>query len=80
MARYRNSVTRVVVNVDEDTASQLNKDWKPFDGSKPKSDNPDASWKVAELKDYADENGIDLGEATKKEDLLAAIAAASVSE
>ena len=80
MGRYRNSVTRVVVNVDDDTAAQLNKDWKPFDGSKPKSDTPDTSWKVAELKDYADENGIDLGEATKKEDILAAIAAASVPE
>lgn len=31
---------------------------------------------VADLKAYADENGIDLGEATKKADVLAAILAA----
>lgn len=80
MPRLRNAVTGVIVNVDHKTADQLNKAWKPLDGSKPKSDTPDASWKVAELKAYADENGIDLGEATKKEDILAAITAASVSE
>ena len=32
--------------------------------------------KVAELKAYAEENGIDLGEATKKADILSAIKAA----
>lgn len=32
----------------------------------------------AELKKYAADNGIDLGDATKKEDILAAIAAAAV--
>lgn len=31
--------------------------------------------KVAELKAYADEHGIDLGEATKKADIIAAITA-----
>ncbi|WP_280389307.1 Ish1 domain-containing protein [Nocardia wallacei] len=34
---------------------------------------PSESWTVAELKAYADEHGIDLGEATKKADILAAI-------
>lgn len=32
--------------------------------------------KVVELKAYADEHGIDLGEATKKADIIAAITAA----
>lgn len=35
---------------------------------------PDESWKVAELKDYADHNGVDLGDATKKSDILNVIA------
>ena len=39
-----------------------------------RSEAPDKSWKVAELKAYADENDIDLGDATKKEDILAVIA------
>ncbi|MCG7284969.1 hypothetical protein MHY85_03150 [Cellulomonas sp. ACRRI] len=31
MPRLRNSRTGVVVNVDDDTASRLDKDWKPFE-------------------------------------------------
>lgn len=80
MPRLRNAITGVIVNVDDKTADQLNKDWKPYGGSKPKSETPDSSWKVADLKEHAEENGIDLGEATKKEDILAAITAAGVSE
>ena len=34
---------------------------------------PDESWKVDELKAYAAERGIDLADATKKADILAAI-------
>ena len=41
-----------------------------------RSETPDKAWKVAELKAHADENGIDLGDATKKDDILAAIEAA----
>ena len=37
---------------------------------------PDESWKVAQLKAHAAEQGIDLGDATKKDDILAAIVAA----
>lgn len=37
---------------------------------------PDPSWTVAELRQFAADNGIDLGEATKKTDILAAITAA----
>ena len=36
---------------------------------------PDESWKVAQLKAHAAEHGIDLGDATKKDDILAAILA-----
>lgn len=39
-------------------------------------DKPLEKRSVAELKTYADENGVDLGEATKKVDILAAIRAA----
>lgn len=39
---------------------------------------PISKMTVEELKDYADEHGIDLGEATKKKDILAAIQEASV--
>jgi hypothetical protein len=41
------------------------------------SGTPDATWKVAELKAYADEHGVDLGDATKKADILTAIEAAA---
>ena len=39
---------------------------------------PISKMTVEELKVYADEHGIDLGEATKKKDILAAIQEASV--
>lgn len=44
--------------------------------SVPKVSAPDSSWTVADLKQYAADNGIDLGAATKKSDILAAIQAA----
>lgn len=54
----------------------LGSEWAPFDGgSESRSETPDATWKVADLKAYADENGIDLGDATKKDDIVAAISA-----
>lgn len=37
---------------------------------------PSDSWKVADLKAYAEDHSIDLGDATKKDDIVAAIAAA----
>lgn len=42
------------------------------------AENPFAKMTVDELKGYADEHGIDLGEATKKKDILAKIQEASV--
>jgi hypothetical protein len=38
---------------------------------------PDSDWTNAEIKSYADANNIDLGTATKKADMIAAIEAAS---
>lgn len=44
------------------------------------SGEPGASWTVGELKAYAEENGIDLGGATKKDDIIAVISAHSETE
>lgn len=41
---------------------------------------PDKSWKVADIRAYAEEHNIDLGDATKKDDLLAAISADTKEE
>jgi hypothetical protein len=40
-----------------------------------KSVTPDETWTVAELKKYAEEKGIDLGESKSKADILAAFTA-----
>jgi len=75
MSRFIQNGTGIVVSVDDSKDDRFASGWKPFDGaeSPTKSDTPDKSWKVAELKAYADEHTVDLGDATKKEDLLAAI-------
>ena len=80
MPRLVNVVTGVTVNVSDETAANLGADWSGPKAEKPRSESPDASWKVADLKAHAEENGIDLGEATKKEDILTAITAASNPE
>lgn len=41
-----------------------------------KSDYPDDSWKNADIKEWATAHEVDLGEATKKADMLAAIRSA----
>lgn len=41
---------------------------------------PSKSWKVDELKAYAGQHGIDLGDVTKKADILSVIEAAGSSE
>jgi hypothetical protein len=41
---------------------------------------PDESWKVADLKAYAQDNQVDLGDATKKADILAVIRSADKEE
>jgi hypothetical protein len=41
---------------------------------------PDESWKVADLKAFAQDNEVDLGDATKKADILAVIRSADKEE
>lgn len=48
--------------------------------SKESTGAPDESWKNADIEQYAEENGIDLGGATKKADMLSAISAATKEE
>lgn len=74
MPRLRNEVTGAVMSVPESTAARLGSEWVPAD-SPTRSDSPDSTWKVADLKTYAVDNSVDLGDATKKEDILAAITA-----
>lgn len=75
MARYKHVTTGVVVEVADDLT--LGAEWGSPDSGRSISESPDSTWKVADLKSYAAENGVDLGEATKKEDIVAALAAAS---
>lgn len=76
MPRLRNEVSKVVVSVSDEVAALLDSSWVDADKT-PRSETPDSSWKVAELKAHAEKNSIDLGEATKKDDILAVISAAS---
>lgn len=41
---------------------------------------PDKTWKNEDIVQYAGDHGIDLGEATKKDDMLAVIATAETKE
>jgi len=43
-------------------------------------DAPNDSWKNAEIKEWAQDHGVDLGDATKKADMLAVISDASTKE
>lgn len=79
MARLEHVSTGVVVSVADEKVSRLGAEWRPIDDSAPaKSETPDLSWKVAEIREFAEANGIDLGDAKKKDELLAAIADSSV--
>ena len=75
MGRFIQTGTGIVVSVDDSKDERFASGWKPYDGteSAPKSDTPDKSWKVDELKAYAAEHSIDLGEATKKDDIIAVL-------
>jgi hypothetical protein len=78
--RYKHATSGALVSVRDDKV--LDSEWVSLDGAKgeqARSETPDASWKVADLKAHADEKGIDLGDATKKEDIVKAIADASSS-
>lgn len=77
MAEYIHTQSGARVSVAD--GKVLGVDFVPVSGldTAGQSDTPDKSWKVAELKAYAEEQGIDLGDATKKDDILAAIDAGS---
>lgn len=71
-----------VVDVPENIAEgYLSLGWEPADGE-PATEitAPSKSWKVDELKAYAAEHGIDLGTASKKDEILAVIEAATSPE
>lgn len=78
MPRLRNELTGAVMTVPEATAAHLGSEWVDADKA-PRSESPDSTWKVADLRAYATENGVELGEATKKDDVLAAIVSAADS-
>lgn len=85
--RLQNVITGVTVSVEEDTAANLDSHmWKPegevagdSEADLPEGE-PDTSWKVAQLKAYAEANSVDLDGVTKKEEILAAITAANTAE
>ena len=75
MSKFENLSNGVVVSVDDSKDDRFTSGWKLFGSSSSteRSESPDKSWKVAELKAYAESNSIDLGDATKKDDIVAAI-------
>jgi len=80
MGRHIQDGTGVVISVADDKDARYASGWKPYDGVvQEKTGEPDKSWKVDELRKFAADNDIDLAEATKKEDVLAVIAAARQS-
>lgn len=78
---------RTVVVPDGTVGYYTEHGWEVVDGTPvpestpqgPESEGPSKSWKVDQLKAYAEEHGIDLGGATKKDDLLSAIEAAAAA-
>jgi len=75
MGRFVNDSTGAIVSVADEKDFRFGDGWTR-DGDSPKpahSETPDKSWKVDELKAYAESNSIDLDDATKKDDIVAAI-------
>ena len=52
----------------------------PAEAAEVREGNPDEGWKNDEIKTWAEAHGVDLGGATKKADMLAAIQAADTEE
>ena len=72
MSRFTNLVTGAVVSVDDSKDHRFDGSWVR-DGEPIRSATPDVSWKVSDLRAFAESNGVDLFDATKKADILAAI-------
>jgi hypothetical protein len=68
MVALQHVTTGVRVSVSDETAARLGAEWRA-----PRADTPDGTWRVAELRAYAAEHGIDVPEGAKKADILAAI-------
>lgn len=68
--RYQHATSGALVSVRDD--KDLGSEWKSLDEAT-RSESPDSTWKVADLKAYASDNDINLGDATKKDDILTVI-------
>lgn len=79
MPRLRNKLTGAVMSVPESVVGRLGREWVDAD-ARERSESPDSTWTVADLKAYAADNDVDLGDATKKEDVLAAITVSAESK
>lgn len=82
--RLRHKAHGVIANVDDETGERLL--GGPWERADAESDDveypegaPEEEWTVKQLKAYAADRSIDLGDATKKADMVAAIAAAEES-
>lgn len=73
---------RQVIVPDEVAESYTSQGWVvPGSPAPAEQDSaPSTSWKVDELKAYAEEHGVDLGDAKKKADIVSVIEAAGSSE
>lgn len=76
MGKFINLKNGVVVSVADSKDERFASGWKRVGETASASETPDKSWKVADLKSFADSNGIELDGATKKDEILAAINAA----
>lgn len=84
MPRRKHVVSGVIVSVSDDTAARLDADWVDPEagdtvgtGATPpeRSATPDDSWKLDELKAYAEEHDVALTDARSKDKVLADITA-----
>ena len=73
MGRFVNDQTGAIVSVADEKDHRFTSGWHAAGSAPKRAATPDKSWKVDELKAYAEENSVDLGDATKKDDIVAAI-------
>lgn len=80
MPRLRNAATGVVVNVDDDTASRLDKNWKPFEhGASTPDGAPKGNASREEWADYAASKGVEVPEGAKQKEIRELVAAAEAA-
>jgi hypothetical protein len=76
MPRLKSTVTGVVVSVGDDVAAALDSEWVDADTAdavQVPDGEPNTAWKIDQLKAYAVEHDVDLGEAKKKDEILSAL-------